>query len=176
MFVSSGVSAQDKGGELVGWLISWSAGDAMGKHDANYYKARGRLMFVLRQTQECKWVSMAEACRAAKLSVEFLKSMLVIEKRAGLSDRRLEWTSTEIRALTKAERVAFNQPAESTPGARAKSAPKPAVSSSDVEVEVEVATVDPYVDVGDSDCEIVAESHKMEPLGPLKPLKRRRRS
>ena len=69
------------------------------------------------------------------------------------------------RAVSSKERISGAE------GSRAASPEAEMIDADEIEVEVET---DPYIDVG-SDVEFIRETHEMEPLGPLRPLKRRRK-
>jgi hypothetical protein len=77
-----------------------------------YYKARGKLMFILRQEYQCEWAPLSYVCN--KIGMSNYQQIIKYEKSANHTEKRLEWTVDSVRALTKDERRALvpRQPTE----------------------------------------------------------------
>ena len=70
-----------------------------------YYKARGKLMYMLRQERMCRWTPLGNIIN--RIGIQQYQAIIRIEKSADPKMRRLEWTVDSIRALTKEERNAL---------------------------------------------------------------------
>ena len=76
-------------------------------HD--YYKKRGKLMYLLRQRYECGWCPLTVVTR--KIGLDGYQEILKWERQAHASEKRLEWNSQAVRALTPEERHTMRQEA-----------------------------------------------------------------
>ena len=144
-------------------------------------------MYMLRQQYQCNWCPLTEVTK--KIGVECYQEILKWERVA--KDKRLEWTTEAVRALTTQEREEWRaRVAQSQAEAEAEEADQneikqenesasagPSrghdqygieVSESEIEVDVEGEAVKSESE----DCQIVSEDLQME---PLEPLKRRRK-
>ena len=79
----------------------------MGRHTEQYYKSRGRLMYLLRQTHQFGWVPLSTVVEKIRVDVAFLQRLKAEERQAPLAEQRLMWNETMVRALTKQEREAL---------------------------------------------------------------------
>ena len=68
-----------------------------------YYKARGKMMFMLRQEYQCGWAPLEKIIN--RIGIKQYQAIIRYEKSASPTEKRLEWTIDRIRALTKSERV-----------------------------------------------------------------------
>ena len=77
--------------------------ELQGNHTAaEFYKKRGKMMYILRQEYQCGWCPLGLIVK--KVGLDTYQEMLRQERQAADYDRRLEWTSAAVRALSKAER------------------------------------------------------------------------
>jgi len=76
-------------------------------HD--FYKKRGKLMYVLRQTYECGWCPLTVVTRT--IGLDGYQEILKWERQAHASEKRLDWNSRAVRALTPEERHTMRQEA-----------------------------------------------------------------
>ena len=81
-----------------------------GNQTAEFYKKRGRMMFILRQEFKNDWCPLETISNRVGLDV--YKEVLKAERRVSEDARRLEWSSTHVRALTKKERIEGQQKLE----------------------------------------------------------------
>ena len=79
-----------------------------------YYKARGKMMFMLRQEYRCEWAPLERIIN--RIGVKQYQAIIRYEKAANPTEKRLEWTIDKIRALTKSERVALGSKQASKKG------------------------------------------------------------
>ena len=78
-----------------------------GNQTAEFYKKRGRMMFILRQEFKNDWCPLETISNRVGLDV--YKEVLKAERAVSEDARRLEWSSTHVRALTKKERIEGQQ-------------------------------------------------------------------
>ena len=78
-----------------------------GNQTAEFYKKRGRMMFILRQEFKNDWCPLETISNRVGLDV--YKEVLKAERAVSEDARRLEWSSTHVRALTYKERAEGQQ-------------------------------------------------------------------
>ena len=77
--------------------------ELQGNHTAaEFYKKRGKMMYILRQEYQCGWCPLGLIVK--KVGMDTYQEMLRQERQSPEYDKRLEWNSTAVRALSKAER------------------------------------------------------------------------
>jgi len=75
----------------------------------DYYKKRGKLMYVLRQTYDCKWCPLTVVTR--KIGLASYQEILKWERQAHVTEKRLTWNCEAVRALTSEERQTLKREA-----------------------------------------------------------------
>ena len=98
-------------------------------------------------------------------------AMPVIATRAKAKPARAESPKERGSRAVSSRAVSLTARISGAESSRAASPEAEMIDADEIEVEVET---DPYIDVG-SDVEFIRETHEMEPLGPIRPLKRRRK-